>query len=98
MICPKCNVKYNADNMFCKNCGTALIPEKQIKSPIRQTKILGIDNRLVALVLGALLVVSIILGVITISTHNRLSITCFHLQSMARKGFNPMSVIGYDVG
>jgi hypothetical protein len=23
---------------------------------------------------------------------------CFHLQSMARKGFNPMSVIGYDVG
>ena len=23
---------------------------------------------------------------------------CFHLQSMARKGFNTMSVIGYDVG
>jgi type I restriction enzyme R subunit len=25
-------------------------------------------------------------------------VVCFHLQSMARKGFNPMSVIGYDVG
>ena len=24
--------------------------------------------------------------------------SCFHLQLMARKGFNPMSVIGYDVG
>jgi hypothetical protein len=67
--------------MFCKNCGTALIPEKQIKSPIRQTKILGIDNRLVALVLGALLLVSIILGVITINTHNRLSITQIKLSN-----------------
>jgi hypothetical protein len=27
-----------------------------------------------------------------------LKVDCFHLQSMARKGFNPMSVIGYDVG
>ena len=26
------------------------------------------------------------------------NLNCFHLQSMARKGFNTMSVIGYDVG
>jgi len=36
--------------------------------------------------------------IVTIINHTIQDQECFHLQSMARKGFNPMSAIGYDVG
>ena len=73
MICSKCNTPNDSKNKFCKNCGTLLIPEQRIKSPIKQMKILGIDNRLVAVAFGILLLATIILGVISFNTNNQLT-------------------------
>jgi hypothetical protein len=82
MICPKCQTFNDEGHMFCKNCGTALIGEKQLKSPLKQTKLLGIDSRLVAVAFGILLLATIILGVFSVNTHNQLNTTQIKLSKM----------------